>query len=136
MQGGKLNIPELRTWLCHAVIVSLVFWSCVGTTGCQPSPRESLGSPLWSGDRSSVDNDCKGEHQDSDFFSCTCFALNIMESKILQRFTLRISVVELKSVENFAACLSLPCLFCFPNVRTRQGDSTFMLKQKVFVCVP
>lgn len=84
-----------------------VSWPCVGTTGCQPSPRERLGSSLWLEDCCSIGNGCKGECQDRDFFSCTCFALNVMESKILQRFSLKILVVALKTAENFAASLCL-----------------------------
>lgn len=82
----------------------------------------------------------RGWSPSRDFFSCICLALNIMESKTLQRFSPKISVADLK------VCKSFPCDFlffdfcfffpCYPKVRTWRGHSTFLLKQKVFCVFP
>lgn len=114
----------------------------MGTTGGQTSPRARLGSPLGPGATISY-----GWSPSSDFFSCICLALNIIESKTLQRFSPKISVADLK-VCKILLCVSLSTLvffllfflfsfvFCYPKVRTWRGHSTFMLKQKVFCVFP
>lgn len=50
----------------------------------------------------------------SDFFSCICFALNIMKSKTLQRFSPKILVADLKVCKILLCVSSLPwCYFFF-----------------------
>lgn len=76
----------------------------------------------------------------SDFFSCICFALNIMKSKTLQRFSPKILVADLKVCKILLCVSSLPwCYFFFfhyPKVSTWRGHSPFMLQQKVFCVLP
>lgn len=83
-------------------------WPCVEAADRQPSPRARLESALCLGDRCSIGSGCKGEQQDSAVFGGTPFALSVMESRTLPGFAPRISVLGLKSMENCAACLSLP----------------------------
>lgn len=96
-----------QTLLSSSRVVSLDLFTSCGDSWWPTFTQGKAGESLGVGGH----HQRRLEHQASDFFSCTCFALNVMESKTLQKFSPKILGADLK-VCKILLCVSL-CLVSF-----------------------